>query len=347
MLDENLKRLCAALTGGEVRTPADDLFELAREHRVDALLAYRTGARDRLRVAAAHALSGERDAIEICEASHRHGIDVLLLKGAALAYTHYAEPHLRPHADIDLLIRRDDLDRAAAMLAALRYARANEADAELWTGQRHYVKADVSGAAMVDLHWRASNPLAFADALSFDEVWPRSVMVPALSPHARTLGPADSLLLACVHRVAHHQDGIDLLWLWDIHMLASRMSVDEMAVFTSTAIRTKQAAVCARGLTLARECFSTAVPSTVLSELGAPADEPSAAFVGAAFSAFDIAREDMAALSSWGARANLAREHLFPPLAYMRMRYPRWPPALLPLAYIYRVARGAPGWFSR
>ncbi len=347
MLDENLKRLCAVLSGGDPQASPDDLFALARDHRVDALLAHQTGAHDRLRLATAQALVAERDVIEICDASHRHGIDVLLLKGAALAYTHYAEPPLRPHVDIDLLIRRDDLDRAGAMLAELRYARTNEADAELWTGQRHYVKPAVSGPAMVDLHWRASNPLVFADALAFDEVWPRAVTIAALGPHARTLAPVDSLLLACVHRVAHHQDGIDLLWLWDIHLLASRMSADEMVLFTSTAIRARQAAVCARGLSLARDCFSTVVPSTVLRNLEAAGDEPSAAFVGAAFSQFDIAREDMAALSSWQDRASLAREHLFPPVAYMRLRYPRWPSALLPLAYIYRIVRGAPGWFSR
>ena len=347
MLDANLKRLCAVLTSDDAQAPADDLFELAREHRVDVLLARRAGLQDRLRLAAAQALAAKRDVVEICEASHRDGIDVLLLKGAALAYTHYPEPHLRPHVDIDLLIRRDDLERAAMMLTELRYARTNEADAELWTGQRHYVKTAASGPVMVDLHWRASNPLAFADALAFDDAWPRSVTVPALGPHARTLAPSDSLLLACLHRVAHHQDRVDLLWLWDIHLLASRMSAAEMALFASSAIRAKQAAVCARGLTLARECFATAVAPAVLSALDAAGDEPSAAFVGASFSPFDIAREDMAALSSWRDRAGLLREHLFPPASYMRLRYPRWPAALLPIAYVFRIVRGAPRWFSR
>src|SRR5471032_180999 len=216
MLDPDLQRLCVALTSDDVPAPADDLFELARVHRVDALLAQRVRARDRLRPAAAHALSSRRDVIEICDAAHRHGIDVLLLKGAALAYTHYREPHLRPHSDIDLLIRREDLERGALMLAEIGYPRDVEADAELWTGQRHFVKTSVAGPVMVDLHWRVANPLAFADALAFDAVWPRSVAVPALGLHARTLAPADSLLLACLHRVAHHQDRVDLLWLWDI-----------------------------------------------------------------------------------------------------------------------------------
>ena len=272
---------------------------------------------------------------------------MLLLKGAALAYTHYPEPHLRPFADIDLLIRRNDLERAAAALTGIGYARDVEADAELWTGQRHYLKTSAAGPVMVDLHWRVANPLAFADALAFDDVWPRSAAVPAIGTHARTLAPADSLLLACLHRVAHHQDRVDLLWLWDIHLLASRMSADEFALFASSAIGAKLGAVCARGLTLAHECFATVVPEDLLTALQAARHEPSAAFVGAALSPFDVARADMAALSNWRERAGLVREHLFPPAAYMRGQYPRWPAALLPIAYVFRMVRGAPRWLRR
>ncbi len=347
MLDPGLQRLCAALTSDDVPSPGEEMLELARAHRVDALLAQRAHALDMLRPAAAHTLSAERDVVDVCHAAHRHGLDALLLKGAALAYTHYPEPHLRPYADIDLLIRRDDLARAAAMLTEIGYARDVEADAELWTGQRHYLKMSAAGPVMVDLHWRVANPQVFADALAFDEVWPRSVAVPSLGPHARTLAPADSLLLACLHRVAHHQDRVDLLWLWDIHLLVSRMSADDLSLFASRAIRAKLGVVSARGLTLARECFATAVPADLLSALEAAAGEPSAAFVGASFSPFDVARADMAALSNWRARAGLAREHLFPPASYMRERYPHWPALLLPIAYVHRMLRGAPRWLRR
>jgi len=347
MLDENLQRLCAVLAGAGAPGAADDLFDLARAHGVEELLAQRVRAPDRLRQAAVQALSVERDVIEICDAAPRHGLDALLLKGSALAYTHYPAPYLRPRGDIDLLIRRDDLDRAADMLARMGYERSLEADAEIWTGQRHYLRMSATGPVMVDLHWRIANPLVFADALAFDEVWPRSAPVPALGTSARTLSPADSLLLACLHRVAHHQDRVHLLWLWDIHLLVSRMSAGEFASFASGAAGAKLGVVCARGLALARECFGTAVPDDLLAELAAAKGEPAAAFVGAAFSPFGVALGDLAALSGWRARAALVREHLFPPAAYMRRRYPRWPAVLLPIAYVHRVVAGAPRWLRR
>ena len=324
------------------------MLELARRHRVNVLLASRVpGRQHEIRPALAGELAAWRNAATICESAHQHGVDLLLAKGAALAYTHYAAPHLRPRDDIDILIRRADLDRASAMLASIGYERDAEPNAELWTGQHHYCKTTPSGVVRVDVHWRAANPIAFAGALAFDDVWPRSVPVAAMGPHARTLAPADSLLLACLHRVAHHQDRVELLWLWDIHLLASRMSTGELSQFSGEAVRAKLGAVCARGLALAHECFGTVVPDCLLAELAGAKNEPSAAFVGAALSALEVARADLAALRGWRARASLVREHLVPPAMYMRQRYPRWPAALLPIAYIHRILRGAPRWLRR
>ena len=93
---------------------------------------------DIVRLAAASELSAAHDLSRLCESAQRHGVELLLLKGAALAYTHYRRPYLRPRNDIDLFLRRADLGRAEELLASLGYERAPEADAELWTGQRHY-----------------------------------------------------------------------------------------------------------------------------------------------------------------------------------------------------------------
>jgi hypothetical protein len=61
----------------------------------------------------------------------------------------------------------------------------------------------------------------------------------------------------------------------------------------------------------------------------------------------DVARADLAALTSWRSKLALIREHVCPPIAYMRTKYARCPPILLPLAYLHRIVRGAPRWFER
>jgi hypothetical protein len=59
---------------------------------------------------------------EILRGYQSTGIDVLVLKGAALAHLVYPQPVLRPMRDIDLLVRHADATRAQAMLVELGFA---------------------------------------------------------------------------------------------------------------------------------------------------------------------------------------------------------------------------------
>ncbi len=56
------------------------------------------------------------------------------------------------------------------------------------------------------------------------------------TPAPRDLPPPHALLMACVHRVAHHFDPPTLIWLYDIHLLASSMSEDDATRFVALAV---------------------------------------------------------------------------------------------------------------
>jgi hypothetical protein len=351
-----LETLCARLRGEPVPLSAP-MVEAARTHCVHLLLADSLSPRERdmgleadLRKQAILDAVRERELQRLIEAFSSAGIEMLLLKGAGLAYTVYRSPHLRPRADLDVLIRPERLADADRLLAAQGWTRAAEPDTMLAAAQRHYRRSCPSGLTeQLDLHWRIANPRVFADAIDFQELWARGIPVPILGGDARTLSSVDALLAACVHRVAHHNDAVDLLWLWDIHLLASRLSVNEATRLVDLAVRKRLCAVCARGLALAAERFQT--PGTAalvraLEQQRATA-EPSARFVGGGLSLCDLLYADLAATPAWRARVTIVREHLFPSRSYMRSAYPRWPAALLPLAYAYRFVRGAPAWFRR
>ncbi|KAB2931876.1 MAG: nucleotidyltransferase family protein, partial [Candidatus Contendobacter sp.] len=63
---------------------------------------------------------------DVLAALAQAGLPVLLLKGAALAYTLYPEPHLRDRCDTDLLLpSRDEAERAWRVLQTLGYQRPN------------------------------------------------------------------------------------------------------------------------------------------------------------------------------------------------------------------------------
>lgn len=56
--------------------------------------------------------------LELLALLRKNGIETLLLKGSALAYTLYPDPALRPMRDIDLLLRPEDAQRAHDLLKA-------------------------------------------------------------------------------------------------------------------------------------------------------------------------------------------------------------------------------------
>jgi hypothetical protein len=360
--------LCARLSGDEVPI-SPGIVAIARRHRIHLVLAASARADELVDPSAATLLADlhRAEVIEIVRGRTlrglldlfgAEGVDALLLKGAGLAYTLYESPHLRPRADVDVMLPRTGLPLAGRTLEAGGWVRAAEPDAELATAEQHYVLGGVldgviggqaAFAEQLDLHWKIAIPQLFGDTVTFEELRSRAVPVAALGPHARTLSTPDALFVACLHRVAHHQDVVDLLWLWDIHLLASRLTDEERTRFAGLAARASMRVVCARGLQLAFVRFRTAGAADLIAALRPlPGErpEPSAQFLGG-LRQVDVLRTDLSALGGWRPGLALVAEHLFPPAAYMRSLYPGCPVAALPLAYVLRIVRGAPKWFRR
>jgi hypothetical protein len=153
-----------------------------------------------------------------------------------------------------------------------------------------------------------------------------------------------ALLVACIHRVAHHHDGLVPLFLADIDRLARRLDAESWSRVSSLAASKRIRRVCARGLELSVDLFGTPVPSEVSRGLAAAGNEPSAAYLREGLRKVDIIVSDMRALG-WVARARLLREHLLPPPAYVMASYGTTRTALLPALYLHRIASGAFKWF--
>ncbi len=141
----------------------------------------------------------------------------LLLKGSALAYWAYPQPHLRACGDVDLLLpSREAAEQLSAQLTATGYKRA-ETSGEL-VAYELLCRRPVSGDLQleVDIHWRLANSPLFTDVFTFDELVADSIALPRLAPNARGLGPVHALLHACVHRALNLSIGVDdkLKWLY-------------------------------------------------------------------------------------------------------------------------------------
>lgn len=286
----------------------------------------------------------------LLRAFERHQVPVLLLKGAALAYSHYPEPWLRPREDTDLLVRPADAARASAVIEQAGYLAFRSVSGAIVSHQQSY-RRDAGGGIRhdVDLHWKPFNPVPLSDLLAPDELLDTAATIsPAgLSP-ARVARPEYALLLACLHRAGHHPGSRDLLWIFDIHLLVERLSHGEAAALVATARRTGTGALCADALRLAVECFQSRLPvPDLLAELQRGSHGlPPSLYLRPRLRKADLLRADLAALPTWRRRFQLLREHLFPPASYMLARTGTRGRILLPVLYLLRIARGAGGWFT-
>ncbi len=356
----SLSRLARILT--EEPPPAADsldadLVEHARNERVHLLLADRVGLSGPRSTAptsaAVHALLGASRAAAADDAARTRelarvvsrledaGCRPLVFKGAALAQTHYRRPWLRPRLDTDVLIDPGRQDAAAGAFADLGYSRPPFVSGRLVMYQEMFVRAEGGGLEHVfDVHWRVANPQAVSEVFSHAELVARAVPIELGRARLRAPCPVDALLLACVHRAAHHHDSRDLLWLYDIHLLATGLSADEWSDLVASAARRRVAALCARGLALTAARFGTHVPD-VVADWSTGRDEPSAVFLRDDLRPMARLRSDLAALGM-ADRVRLMRELVLPPRSYMRSVYGE--SAWLPWQYVWRVVTGVRKW---
>jgi Uncharacterised nucleotidyltransferase len=357
----------SAVLRGEGAIPAgeagDGFMDLARRHRVDRLLAQgasRGTERTEVRLkpdttgAAALRLDILIDAVRVRElasvvnALDAAGIVPIVFKGAALAHTHYSDSWLRPRLDADLLIADTGRARADDVLDSLGYDRPPVASGDLVSYQAMFVRTDAIGIEhVVDLHWRIANSQLVARALSYAELLDRSDRIAASGIAVRVPSPVDALMLSCIHRAAHHHDAPDLIWIYDIHLIAGRLDADAWARFAWLAADRQVSAICARGLALAQRHFHTPVPRE-WQQRSAPLRrrplEPSAVLLRGDLRPVDRLRADLRALHR-RQRTRLLREHLFPPASYMRAKYGVRSRTLLPALYAYRMVAGAARWW--
>ena len=295
------------------------------------------------RIVAAVDMLREVELVAVLAALADAGVEGLLLKGAALAYTHYRDPALRSRSDTDLLIAVRDRAVTTATLEALGYRRPNAVSGRFVSYEEYFTRSIGQLDHVVDLHWQVNNMPVFANSLAYEEMRARAVAVPQLGPHARTLYPPHALLLACMHRAGHRAiDGPEVerrIWLYDIHLLATAMSATEWREFIEQCVAKEMREICIDALEAARHAYGTAYPAGLFEALSHSGKrELSANFLEADQNA--ALRLALRALPKWRDRAALIKEMLFPPSAYVLGKYGvqgRW---RLPWLYLRRAVEG-------
>ena len=272
----------------------------------------------RSRNAIAVEMARSQDLSALLEGLAGQGLNMLLIKGSALACTHYPQPHLRARVDTDVLIGPVNIRQVRKVFIDQGY------DLLGWTYKSHQFNAtrDNYGGRVIryDVHWRANNGAKYARVINFTDALEESVPVPGVVG-GRTLGPVHSLMLACMHRagtIPNHPDR--LIWLYDMHLLISAMAPEDLSRFAERAGRAHILDECRDAVNECIRRFSTPVPPDIQSSLSAQetGQSGSGRYEG---SQLALIIDDLRQMPDWKSRRDLMREFLFPPGDYLLFRY--------------------------
>ena len=284
----------------------------------------------------------------VIEALGTAGVRAVILKGSALAYSHYPEPWCRTRADLDLLVARHHRADAARVLQAAGYV-PGDLVSGTWLMQQDLWERELAPGAvqMVDVHVEFTNRAFFAMRCPAEISLTRAVPAPFAGRYGWQLDPADALVFSCVHRVAHHSRDARLIWTSDVARQASACTAEDVDGVVTRASAQGVAAICAQELETARAVWgghTGAFAAPVIEALRvAGAREASRAFLAQGRGPAGDLWLDLTALPAWGDRARLVAEHLFPPRAFM-LRQPGATPRSLPWRYARRILAGSFKW---
>ena len=344
----------AALTARVRAGGAASLIADAEHEGVAGLLAYRAGPDTDPQLSALRRRLMLEEDLRVAElrrvvdALGNAGVRAVVLKGSALAYTHYPAPWCRTRADLDLLVSREHRALAGQVLQSAGYAPGHLVSGTWLMQQDLWERALTPDATqMVDVHVEFTNRAFFAAHFPAVEGLARAVPAPFAGPHGWQLDPVDALVFSCVHRVAHHSRDVRLIWSRDVALQAAACGPGEVAALMTRASTRGVAAICAQELETARAIWgghAGALADDVIAGLRAAGrGEASGAFLAAGRGPAGDLWLDLRALPSWRDRGRLVAEHLFPPRAFM-LRQPGATARNLAWRYTRRILAGPLRW---
>jgi hypothetical protein len=176
-------------------------------------------------------------AVELLDALRGQGIAAMPLKGAALAPLYYPDPGLRPLADLDILIRPQDVARGVETLKRLGYAYySRSAEDEVYLrGERKPMVWAPDNVHPVELHYALREEYAGLSCELAPALWAASRDQPYWGgSRARLPDPAALLHHVCAHAVSDWliQRG-KVMQIGDIQRIAARMTEPDWAAFSA------------------------------------------------------------------------------------------------------------------
>jgi len=168
-----------------------------------------------------------RELVAVHDALRSVGLDIIALKGPALAIQAYGDLGARQSGDLDILVRQDDLPQVGRILAERGYRpRRYESGAPDFGFFRSFEdQFEKQGGLLIDLHLTLV-PIYFPFRPKHEAVWRSAVAVEIEGRRIQTLAPDDHLLFSIAHATKHGWGWASLRAMCDIAALTATRLVD-------------------------------------------------------------------------------------------------------------------------
>ncbi len=280
-------------------------------------------------------------------------VPVVVLKGAALAFTLYPDPARRPLGDIDLLVPVDQVAIALRVLGLLGYAPAQGSLAENIAGrvaagdtrilQRRCevtLLRDDRLRTQVDLHWGLNGRALLRRGMDVAWFWDHTHLATLGRREVRVLCEEAQFLHLCAHTLQH---GVPRLrWTYDMALMLARRSL-VWEVVLAGAERCGLTLAVQSSLAAVALIWGVAAPASVqerLASLPVAGAELRLRRVTWSGDRRAVAACDLLSQPDLGSALDVWLAAALPPAAYLRQRYKVADIHLLPAYYLLHAVRG-------
>ncbi len=163
--------------------------------------------------------------ISFAEDLHSEGIDLIALKSICLSEILYKDIGLRPYADIDILIKKEDINKLVSTSGkiGIKIPRGNNLK---WFVRNHYEFPALhksSELSRLDIHWNIA--LEKRHNVDAEELWRKKVLFPISENNIHRLSNEHTVVNLAVH-LGYHCYSMKLSGIYDFFRFCSEADIN-------------------------------------------------------------------------------------------------------------------------
>lgn len=295
--------------------------------------------------------------VQLFEKLANAGVEMIVMKGTALAYLHYPDPAVRRRGDTDLLIRAKDRALTRTVLEAAGCF-ACENPLGIYFQETWMFDGGAGLHHMIDLHWEPVDHAILQRVVNAQQYWQNPVPVPRLSPHVSAPDKIIMLIHGAINQASHARRGIfvdgdrvygnhRLIWSVDYAHITRSFDREDWERLADYCKTHDAAAIVYAALDGARRDLGMQVPDDIMSQLATHGTKSLTTQYYQSHSVIIDFMLNVRFARTMASRWEMLTSMIFPSRGHLDTKYPqasRWPTYSLHVRRIaealLRLARG-------